>query len=156
MIPCCFQAAPTEPPQAFPNLFLMPGMRALPTKCPHKHFACAESFGANAISKYIANRTPSDCSPLHQSRIYKTSICANRPMVPKPNPLRPRQGDGGEMGLKIKMAMRGVCANDEKSTAVLIRNLYRTKIVGQSTETKTYASAARWHRRLNEGQTKLL
>ena len=59
-------------------------------------------------------------------------------------------------GEKEKMAMRGVCANDEKNTAARVWNLYRTKIVGQSTETKTYASAARWHRRLNEGQTKLL
>ena len=49
-------------------------------------------------------------------------------------------------GKKEKMAMRGVCANDEKSTAARVWNLYRTKIVGQSTETKTYASAASWHR----------
>ena len=93
---------PLSTPSVSKLMFGMHVLRALPTKCPHKHFVCAESFGANAISKYIANRTPSDCSPLDQSRIYKTSICVNRPMAPKPNLLRPRQGDGGETGRKRK------------------------------------------------------
>ena len=38
--------------------------------------------------------------------------------------------------------MRGVCANAEKSTAVLIRNLYRTKIVCQNTEIKMHNDLA--------------
>ena len=66
------------------NMPVMCHMRATSVKCICNKSICAES------------------SPLHQSRIYKTSICANRPTAPKPNLLRPRQGDGGETGRKRK------------------------------------------------------